>query len=78
MANINIENISDLNLNGNDLFGDSESFMTEVTDDELNIIGGKAFTDKTWHWTSVVPGSGLVVATVAITIGDTKDNKDKK
>ncbi len=41
MANINIENISDLDLNGNDLFEDSESFMTELSDDnEQGIMGG--------------------------------------
>ena len=42
MANINIKNISELNLNGNDLFEDSESFITEL--DNCNekdlIIGG--------------------------------------
>ena len=41
MANINIDNISDLDLNGNDLFKDSESFITELSDDnERDIIGG--------------------------------------
>lgn len=42
MANINIENISDLALNGNDLFQDSESFMTELSDDseQDSIMGG--------------------------------------
>ena len=42
MANINIENISDLDLNGNDLFQDSESFITELDDDseQLAIMGG--------------------------------------
>ena len=41
MANINIENISDLDLNGHDLFEDSESFMTELSDDnEQAIMGG--------------------------------------
>ncbi len=42
MANINIENISELDLNGNELFGDSESFMTEVGDDseQESIMGG--------------------------------------
>ena len=41
MANINIENISDLNLNGNDLFEDSESFIAELSDDnEQAIMGG--------------------------------------
>ncbi len=41
MANINIANISDLNLNGNDLFEDSESFMKEVNDESEQVIGGK-------------------------------------
>ncbi len=40
MANINIENISDLALNGNDLFNDSESFITELDENEEGIIGG--------------------------------------
>ncbi len=42
MANINIENISDLALNGNDLFEDSESFITELSDDgeQEAILGG--------------------------------------
>ncbi len=44
MPNINIENISDLDLNGNDLFEDSESFITEITDDnEQSIVGGYYF-----------------------------------
>jgi hypothetical protein len=42
MANINIENISNLALNGNDLFEDSESFMTELSNDsDQEIIGGR-------------------------------------
>ena len=47
MANINIENISELDLNGNELFGDSESFMTEVGDDseQESIMGGFAMSD---------------------------------
>lgn len=41
MANINIENISDLNLNGNDLFEDSEDFMTEISEDyEIESVFG--------------------------------------
>ena len=42
MANINIENISDLDLNGNELFEDSESFMTELSADSEKeaIMGG--------------------------------------
>ena len=41
MANINIDNLSELDLNGNDLFGDSEGFMMDLTEDELiNKHGG--------------------------------------
>ena len=42
MANINIENLSEFDLNGNDLFQDSESFITELNDDneQNSIIGG--------------------------------------
>lgn len=43
MANINIENISDSNLNGNDLFEDSESFITELDDNEQAIMGGYGY-----------------------------------
>ncbi len=47
MANINIENISDLNLNGNDLFDDSESFIAELSDDSEQsnikaVVGGSS------------------------------------
>ena len=43
MSNINIENILDLALNGNDLFEDSESFMTELSGDteQAEIKGGR-------------------------------------
>ncbi|WP_019505173.1 hypothetical protein [Pleurocapsa sp. PCC 7319] len=45
MTNINIDNISDLDLNGNDLFEDSESFITELSDgNEQAIIGGCVLT----------------------------------
>ena len=42
MANINIENLSEFDLNGNDLFEDSESFITELDDgnEQDSIIGG--------------------------------------
>ena len=42
MANIDIKNISELNLSGNDLFEDSESFITELNDNSEQdlIIGG--------------------------------------
>ncbi len=39
MANININNILDSDLNGNNLFEDSESFMTEI-DDQQEVVGG--------------------------------------
>ena len=40
MANIDIENISNSDLNGNDLFQDSESFITELDDNGESIVGG--------------------------------------
>ena len=41
MPNINVGNISDLDMNGNNLFEDSESFINEITDDdEQSVIGG--------------------------------------
>ena len=40
MANINIDNISDLDLNGSGLFQDSESFITELDDNGESIVGG--------------------------------------
>jgi len=45
MANININDISALNLTGADLFNDSESFMIEVNEDSEvipNIVGGSS------------------------------------
>lgn len=43
MANIDINNISDLDVDGNSLFEDSESFMTELSNDEelKSIAGGE-------------------------------------
>ena len=43
MANINIDNVSDLDLNGNDLFQDSESFITELDDNGESIVGGYGY-----------------------------------
>lgn len=46
MANLSIENISELDLNGNSLFEDSESFIEELDDENGNkeyvkkIMGG--------------------------------------
>jgi hypothetical protein len=46
MPDINIENISDLDLNGQSLFEDSEGFMTELSENnELEAIYGGAKTD---------------------------------
>ena len=65
MANIKV---SDLQPSGYDLFSDSESFLSDISDNELHISGGDIpWTDRAWHWTSLVPGSGLVVATVYTT-----------
>ena len=48
MANIDIKDISDLNLDGNDLFQDSESFITELSNDveQDSIIGGCATSQQ--------------------------------
>ena len=56
MPNINIENISDLDINGNNLFEDSESFITEITDDnEQSVVGG--FYSGYYHgWNFKNPG----------------------
>ena len=52
MANINIENISVLNLNGNDLFEDLESFITELSDnDEQTAIKGGLVAPGTCKYT---------------------------
>ena len=42
MANINIKDLSDLNLTGAELFNDSESFMTELNEEgeEMGAIHG--------------------------------------
>lgn len=43
MADINIENIFDLDLSGHDLFQDSESFITELDGEGEFIVGGFDF-----------------------------------
>ncbi len=60
MANIKI---SDLPNTGYELFSDSESFLSDISDNELQITGG-GFTKEGWHWTSTIPSSGLIVYTV--------------
>jgi hypothetical protein len=39
MADIKI-----INLSGSNLFDDAESFMSEINDDSVNVIGGAIFT----------------------------------
>jgi hypothetical protein len=40
MANIKVNNLSALNISGADLFNDSESFLTELSDESEKVIGG--------------------------------------
>ncbi|AFZ01490.1 hypothetical protein [Calothrix sp. PCC 6303] len=42
MANIKLNDLSKMNLSGVDLFDDSESFLTELNDEneQINIVGG--------------------------------------
>ncbi|NEO41873.1 MAG: hypothetical protein F6J90_38350 [Moorea sp. SIOASIH] len=44
MANIKVHELSSLNLSGAELFNDSESFMTELSDEseQMAILGGLA------------------------------------
>jgi hypothetical protein len=65
MSKIKISNLRPV---GSELFYDSEGFLHELKDDEIQIYGGDVpWTDRTWHWTSLVPGSGLIVATAYTT-----------
>lgn len=66
MANIKI---TSLKPTGYELFSDSESYMSDVESHELEHIKGGKTKMPTWTWTSVVPGSGLVVVTVWATMG---------
>ncbi|NEO50795.1 MAG: hypothetical protein F6K55_44630 [Moorea sp. SIO4A3] len=49
MANINVNDISALHLSGTELFNDSESFMTELSDEseQMAILGGCLFVTFT-------------------------------
>lgn len=42
MSNLKINNLSKLNLSGADLFDDSESFLTELSDEneQMGVVGG--------------------------------------
>ena len=42
MANITLKDLSVSNITGVDLFHDSESFMRDLSDDEVGILGGVA------------------------------------
>ena len=65
MADINIENISDLDLNGNDLFQDSESFIIDLDDDAESIVGGGC------GFTGGCIGTGIGVCGATNYCGDT-------
>jgi hypothetical protein len=45
MANIKLDNLSKLNLSGADLFDDSESFLTELNDEneQMGVVGGSCW-----------------------------------
>ena len=57
MANIDIENISELVLNGDDLFQDPESFLTEISEENevKSIVGG----DSIFQSTPTIPCASL-------------------
>ena len=40
MANINVNDLLNLNPSGSELFNDSESFMTELSEESEQVIGG--------------------------------------
>jgi hypothetical protein len=42
MPNITVKNLSVSTISGSDLFIDSESFMQDLSDNELDLQGGKA------------------------------------
>jgi hypothetical protein len=44
MADINIKDLLDRKILGNDLFSDSESFMMEINDESECIVGGLELT----------------------------------
>jgi hypothetical protein len=50
MADINI---SDINLNGFELFADSESFLNELSDDEINLLKGGDWSTMSYYCGSV-------------------------
>jgi hypothetical protein len=58
-------NITDLKPIGTDLFMDSESFMNNLTDDELGGVAGGKTSSITWTAAS----SGACVATITLVGG---------
>jgi Ca2+/Na+ antiporter len=60
--------ISDLRPAGSDLFVDSESFMSELTDDELGLQGGAFWATVAAAVTSL-PSIALSVAGAAVGLG---------
>ena len=64
MANIDIKDLATLNLDGNDLFTDSESFMIELSDssDRDLILGGDCLTLTCYHSHTTIDDKVFTVA----------------
>ncbi len=65
MVNINIENISDLDLNGHGLFQDSESFIMELDDNEESIVFGGCMNNSDCYNTYYCGNTAACGKTVA-------------
>ena len=64
MATIDIKDLATLNLDGNDLFTDSESFMVELSDssEQELILGGDCFTETCYHSHTTIDDKVFTVA----------------
>jgi hypothetical protein len=62
MANIALQNLADINISGISLFNDSEDFMRDLVDDEINISGGKEDSSPFIFFPDLAP----VMMTIAI------------
>ncbi|NCR18725.1 MAG: hypothetical protein GPJ22_16325 [Microcystis aeruginosa LL13-03] len=56
--------LSDLRLAGADLFTDSESFMMDLSDEELDVVGGAIWTIALASSKGCILGAGLVAGAV--------------
>lgn len=63
MANIRIDNLSELDFMGNELFEDSESFLSELTDVELTMNQGGSSPACA---AAIASSEGCVMVTIAI------------